>query len=407
MAFIDSRPGRRGYYVYYHDKNSGKLKQIPRKDTKHLDGKPIAEAQAWVDAWERKHGVARDRSQRMNLHESDLLAALWDRYQQHRMATRKRRQRSVEKETAVLENHILPFFIRKLEKKNPAQWHDHVPAFHTHLYKLKFKDATVREILWALERFGQFLVFQRHMSFPFAVQVPARENKKITPLKSRLSPDEVIEFAKSDLNIQDTDEEKSKHASRKPTVTPNDLKLATLIGYFVATRPSELWALEKADLLTGPTAEKYTKTLPGLKTNGLGTRLSISITKTIMKNKGAVPINLTKSDTSEGVVNVWHPEAAKLIAELVKVKPDGRLFSLTPSGMEQAMKRYVRPKIKTTVHDLRRASCLHLGRVKRIPVTLLQEHMRHAEIETTLLYMREPATPEKRSKRQQNFDDVL
>jgi len=64
------------------------------------------------------------------------------------------------------------FFI-KHQKKDPADWHDIIPAFHDYLFERKLASSTVQKILWAIEKFGKYLVFKRHMSFPFVVQVPS------------------------------------------------------------------------------------------------------------------------------------------------------------------------------------------------------------------------------------------
>lgn len=91
-------------------------------------------------------------------------------------------------------------------------------------------------------------------------------------------------------------------------------------------------------------------------------------------------------------------------------KPAARkalLFTGSYYGMFQAWRKRIKPALKVTAHDLRRASGLYLGRVKRLDLTLLQEHMRHAEIETTMLYTREPQVPDVKIKPSQDFDDVI
>gem|GEM_PF-5343077 len=74
MAFIDKRRGRKGDLSQRRDSNSGKQKQIPRKLTKHLDRATPEEAQVWLDEWERAHGKASDRAQRVILAPDDRLS---------------------------------------------------------------------------------------------------------------------------------------------------------------------------------------------------------------------------------------------------------------------------------------------------------------------------------------------
>jgi len=406
MAFRGKRRGREGVYVYYHDKNTGKQKQISRELTEHLDSATPEEIQKWIEDWESQHGQATDRSKRINLAPDDNLSRLWSQYQQHRKKTRKRRDATEDTESGLFNNYIVQFFVATHQKKDPKTWHDLVPEFHTYLFDQKLKDQTIRYVLWALERFGKYLVWSRYMTFPYAIQVPSRENLKITPLKTRLSPKDALNFSKKLVDVTKS----KKLGGRKSQISDRDFRLSVLLGYFAGLRPSEMWALQKSDFLTGKFAEQSTKTLEGFRRYGLGTKLSITVTKTWQKSKdGALTIkDLTKSHYSRAVVNVWEREAAKLIAEFLKTMPDGRIFRFTYHGMFQMWRREVLPILKVSAHDLRRASGLYLGRTKRLDLTLLQEHLRHAEIETTMLYTREPEIPEVSKKDlKQNFDEVV
>ncbi|HEU4590874.1 MAG TPA: hypothetical protein VFS13_08205, partial [Steroidobacteraceae bacterium] len=60
-----------------------------------------------------------------------------------------------------------------------------------------------------------------------------------------------------------------------------------------------------------------------------------------------------------------------------------------------------------TLHDLRRASALYLGRTKGIEPFLLQDILRHADLDTMMLYTRRPTAEEDASARQQDFEDVV
>lgn len=404
MAFIDKRFGRKGIYAYYHDRTTGKLKQIPRSLTRHLDDKPFSEAQAWIEAWNKDHGMVRDKSNRMHLKETDKLLGLWVHYQSHRDKIHHRRIVTSKGESNIFELHILPFFVGLHHNKKPETWHDLVPEFHTHLSAKKLSDSTIRKTLWTLERFGKHLVFNRMMSFPFAVQIPANKKQKITPLKVRLEPDDVLDFVKN--KAPNLISKASKTGGRKSQVTVSQMKLMVLLSYFGALGPSELFALEKSDFITGTFAEKFTKTLAGFRAFKFGSRLSVSITKTLGKHASAAPEELLKNDYRKAVVNIWNYKAALIIADILSEIPDGRLFTLGYSGLLNFWSKNIEPHLGTTIHDSRRASCLWLGRTKRINITLLQEHMRHSDIETTMLYMREPVTPEKSIKMKQDFNDV-
>lgn len=375
--------------VYYYDVERRRQVPLPRKQTKHLDGKSAEAVQAWIEDWERDHGKLRDRVERTNLKDYDKLALLWRQYQAHRGKVRSRRAQTALDETEIFETLICPFFVGKHAKKDPADWHHLISDFHDWLFESGHADATVQKTLWTFERFGKYLVFKQHMTFPFVIQVPARGNNKVTPLKARKTPEQILSFVKD--------------ATYKGKI---DFNLAILIGYFAALSPSELFALEKSDFVTGAITEQTCKTLPGFRKHGLGSRLAVNITKTLLGKGQVGTVPFTKNDYRRSVVNVWSLAAAKLIAEKVRALPDGRLFPYSRGWLERAWRERVKTKLGVTPHDLRRTSCLYLGRTLRIEPTLLQEHMRHAELDTTMLYMREPSVPELTVLGAQDFDDV-
>lgn len=405
MAFVVPRKGKKGIYVYYHDRATGKQQQVPRKKTKHLDKASQQEIQEWLDQWDKQHGRAAERSERINLKDDERLMQLWNQYKTQHTASSKRRIQAENSEQRLFDNHILPFFVGQLQNKTPESWHDQIPNFHAYLFSKKLGDQTNRYVLWALRRFGEHLVWARHMNYPFAVKVPARQNPNTTPLEITLTPDQILNSIESSFGV--SAKKWLKIGGRPHEISEDDIKLSVLIGYFGSLRPQEQWALEKSDFITGDVAEKHTKTLPGLRSYGLGTKLSIVISKSWQKTNPPKIEALTKSHYSAGVVNIWNPKAAKLIAELVKKKPAGRVFKMSYFGWFQLWRRTIYPKIGVSAHDLRRASGQYLGKVKRIDLMTLKEHMRHSEIETTILYTRDPAVPLlKANEKHQDFDDI-
>lgn len=373
-------------YVYFNDRASGKLRQLERKLTRHLDGHPKEEVEAWVEQWEKDKGVTRARASRMHLTEGSVINTLWKQYQDAKAASSQagRRRRTIDVETTTFEKVIIPFFLGIHQKKDPKHWHELVPEFHVHLSTEKFSIQSRKKILWLLKRFGDSIVFSRYMSFPFAVQIPVTKTAKITPLKARKSPREIFALCEQREAM---------------------FQLGLLLGYFAALGPGELFALSREDLLTGPSAEKHSKTLKGFREIGLGSKLAVVVNKTLpATGKNNAPIQLMKNDYRFGVVIIWDVDAAKKIAELVRELDDGRLF---PFSYSHLMKKWRDENLSITPHDLRRASGLYLGRELRIPPLLLQEHMRHAELDTTMLYTREPNVPEKKIKALQKWDDVV
>jgi integrase len=400
MAYVVWRRGGTRVYLYYYDNKAGRLIQAPRELTKEWDGLPRDEVYEKKRQWEEDHGQTKDRISRVILRADDKLTKLWGAYQAHQMKFKKRRPSTAHRETESFTGYICTFFVKTHRKKDPTKWHDLVPDFHNWLVEQSISDSYMRSILWTLERFGRYLVFARMMTFPFTIQTPTRNNSKVTPLKVRLSPEEVLEL----VNAVKFKRTPKKHASHIRTVNIN-FKLAILVGYFASLRPEELYALDREDFLTGLEAVNKSKTYSGLKDEKLGSKLAVRINKTIISNKVEA---VAKTHYSYGYVTIWHPEAARLIAEILKDAEPGRLFPFSRGWLDRAWREMVKPMLGATAHDLRRASGLYLGRVKRIPLTLLQEHMRHAEIETTMLYTRAPTIElEEKHTVIQDFDDVV
>jgi len=396
MAYVVFRRKSRKVYVYYADpKDGGKVKQLDRDKTKHLDGKPVDHIHKWVGDWEREQGRLKDHVKRTTLRDGDPVVKLWKQYVEQQDARRDvpRRKRTVRTEHDYFHQYVVEFFVGKHQRKDPATWHDLISPFHLHLAsECGLAARSRRQVLLALARFGKYLVFTQYMAFPFVVQLPRDKKAQVTPLKVRKSPAEIIKFV--------------KEASYK--YEKIDFNLAILLGYFGALGPSELYALSKEDFITGAIVEDKCSTLEGFRKRKLGSKLAVVVSKTLPNDKDAEPIPLMKNDYRYGVVNIWHKEAAQLIANILKTKKPGRLFPLSYSWLVHKWKKEVFPRLQATNHDLRRASALYLGRTLRIETTLLQEHMRHADLDTTQLYMRDPLVPDADELRaaKQNFDDV-
>ena len=407
MAFRFRAKNRNPHLVIvkYWDKASDCLRTLPRDVARHLDGKPEEEVEEWIRKWESTNGRTRERSARTTLGDDDKLSVYWKNFQAHQdtYAERARRPATLKNEHAIFERNIVPFFIVKHQRKDPTTWHDLVPDFHKYLAERNYKSATIQKVLWTLERFSKYLVFSRFMSFPYVVQVPKRKNAKVTPLEIELTPEEVLTFART-ASFPYVD--RAGNAAEHPV----NFRIAVLLGYFAALSPSELFALDKSDLVVGADALNYSKTAEGFKGIGPGmsSNMAVSVSKTLPSlGDTRTAVELTKNDYREGMVTIWSKAAAIAIAALAKQLPEGRTFPFSYGWLSVEWRKHVTKGLGATPHDLRRASCLYLGRTLRIPVTLLQEHMRHAEIETTLLYMRAPAKPPRsKSKVVQNFDDV-
>lgn len=143
------------------------------------------------------------------------------------------------------------------------------------------------------------------------------------------------------------------------------------------------------------------------KTPTLGSKLSVRINKTMPQN--IVLTGEAKNEFRLGYVTIFHPEAARLIAQHLESAPQGRLFRRSRSQLDRLWRQSVFPVFGVTCHDMRRASALWLGRTMRLAPTLVQEHLRHAELETTMLYCREPRVDfdDRENSGDQGLDDVV
>lgn len=382
------RKGKHRVYVYYYAK--GKHTWIPRKQTKHLDGQSIKSIEEWVAFWKVQFGIEKENVRRVSLNKEDKLAILFDSYQNYRQSLRDITDQTIAAEKYRFERFILAYFIVEKKQRSPRLWHKHVPGYYEFLKGLELATDTIKKLLWDLERFGKYLVFIRETEFPFAIMIPRRSNRKITPLKRRVTPEDILNARFTTVGF------------RRSELNSFNQRLAVLIGYFATLGPAELFALEKKDFLTGEQARESTKTLRGLQKHGIGSSLSVVISKGL-KGKGfdSYPKNYYRY----GVVNIFDIRAAKAIASILKDLPDGRLFSLSREHLNTLWRSEIKSVLGTTAHDLRRASCLYLGRSLRIEPTLLQEHARHSELDTTMLYCRDPLIPNIKIEHQ-DWNDV-
>jgi integrase len=384
MASIVWRRAGQQVYVYYYDRAARKTKQVPREYTEKWDKWPREEVEAAVAKWLRENGLDAHRVDRRKLQASDSLSKLWAGYQKHTRVKKRggnRRAVTEKQENDLFERHILPFFVMQHERKNPTEWHGLVPEYHDWLGE-RLGVRGVRKVLGILGRFGKWLVFRRLMWVPFAIQLPADVRAKITPLKRPVDPSEVMGFTSTPVIYEGRTYKKS---TRKQVLLRVDLM--ALLGYFASLRPEEVYALDREDILMGAQAVEHAELYPEFQKRGLGSKMAVVINKTLTGPKVKPEV---KSEAAEGVVLVWDVEAARRIRDIILGMPPGRLFRASRSTCDRSWRE---KGLGVTMHDLRRASCLYLGRVVRIPKDLLQEHARHEEEETTSLYTRKPKTP--------------
>lgn len=385
MAYFQRINGR--VKAYYHDTTSGKNTAIPRALIKHLDGASNLAIRQWLEEWEQQAGISRQRQRTPLTEKTEELNHIFASYQEQRRLLRNITPSTLRDERTFWKRHVLPYFLTIKGEEDVRKWHAHTASFSLYLMKEhKLAVKSVKQAGWLLERFGKHLVAASVLKHSWHVPLPILNRKATTPLELALTPSEILKAAET---------------------IPPEWALALLLGYFASLRPGETFALTKADFLTGDGAKSVAKTYTRLNRVGLGSGLTVRVDKAL-KNEGI--IGSPKTHHSYGYVNVWDVNAARLIASIVKDMPDGRLFhghkTSLFKGFKAATVGLFVPGVFISLHDLRRASALYLGRTKSIEVMLLQDHMRHSDLQTTMIYTRRPLE-EGAFNTVQNWGDVV
>lgn len=365
--------------IYFYSKEKGRQQTIPRELTRHLDSEPDEVIEKWMDEFSEREGIQRLRARRRATSRADELSRLFEIHMEEHKTLRRPIEGTLAEYRQHFEGYILPYFVREHSEKNPKKWYVLTADFPMYLVGLETSNAYIKKICDTLIRFGNFLAQRQIIPAPFFVP-RMRIGRRKAPLRRKLTPEQAISFA---------------------TQCP-EWALFLLISYFGSLRPEEAFALSKEDFITGSDARSKAKTYSRFQKYGLGSGLSIHIDKTIV---GKEVQHLTKNHYATGVVNVWHIEGARMIADLLRSAPSGRLFPGPRHPLNRKYRKVVREITNLNAQDLRRSSANHLGKVIGLDPILLKDHMRHAVLETTMLYVRDPSEREEIAG-QQNFDDV-
>lgn len=377
MAYFSRRHARYVTVYYYYE---NKLHTLPREKTRHLDDLNDQQIQDWIDKWEKDHGIKRVRSRLKTVLKADELVALFEQYLEQKRYLRNTNVGVLRRELSHFNKYILPYFVQKHTERDITKWYKHTAGLSVYLKKeVELSNNTTKKIAWMVERFGKYLFAKGIIASVWHVPIPVLGRKASTPLKQELTPDYLLQVA-STLDAK--------------------WRLVVLLGYFASLRPGETFALQKEDFVTGSKAKELAKTYTRFNKMGIGSGLTVSITKALNSETGEP--SLPKTHYSYGFVNIWHIEAAKQLAGLLKQLPTGKLFD---GHRRHLFKGYKSLNLPFTLHDLRRASALYLGRTLSVDPLLLQDHLRHSNISTTMIYTRRP-TEDVVLASNQDFDDV-
>jgi integrase len=159
------------------------------------------------------------------------------------------------------------------------------------------------------------------------------------------------------------------------------IALLALIGYFFSLRPQELFALRRDDFRANESVEAC----KALRAVGLYGKLAMRIDR---QRRGDGSVCDPKA-SSKGWVACFDKKAAELIVEsLLGLSKNAKLFDRSNDWLTVQWKK--RGIQGITLKDLRRASLYWLGHYSNIDYATLKNHARHADPNTTWLYLRRP-----------------
>jgi integrase len=375
--------------VYYWDSKQSKQVNLPRSQTKHLDTFTDDKIDLWVENWQNSNGKPLDKINRIKLKASDDLSNLITKYQAERLEDGTS-ARTLQNEKIIFDKYILPYFVGLHKAKDIRKWRElggNLRAWLTENTTLDVK--TKRAVIQTVNRFGRWLADLNKIDVAWRFRTPSlklkRRDRK-SPLPRILEPKEVIAAAKTIKTLGHT-----------------NWAIALLVGYFACLRPEETFALTINDILTGTDVDKESQTLDRLREKGLGVTLALDINKALITGTTIGP---PKNYYSNGIATIWHKEGGKLLAECLRDWNEDKFFDRTKDYLFHYYRKHISKYLNVTLHDLRRASGLYLGRTLGLDPFLLQDILRHGDIESTLEYTRRPKDSREVKVRKQNFDEV-
>ncbi len=382
--------------IQVYDPERKATRKVPRDECAHLDGAGDEVVGRWRDLYLQRTRAVTERVAGGELAPTEEAAFLFRQFLDEHQRLRKTSSSTRADEEGRWRGFVQKFFVGECAARDVRLWSMYAADFPNWLATTALKTNQQKKVLNLTRRFGEFLKRHRKVAESWTFMIPVDNAAAATPLCYELKPEEVIAFALE---------------GRVRT------RLMALLGYFAGLRPEETIALKKSDFFTGDRARSLSKTFKRFEAHGLGSGLSVAVSRAYKKDGR---IDEPKTRASRAVVNVWHQEGARVLGLLLRDLPDGWLFpgvrKDAPICRDAQFKFWAKYGLRggseadggvevITLHDLRRASCLFLGRTLDLPVTIVQEHMRHSDLKTTMLYMRRPdvvfAAPE-----DQNWNDV-
>ncbi len=358
MAFWQRK---RGKDVYVYVSKNGKQTPLSRDLTRHLDNEPDHNIDYWVQEYTRNF----EKPQREITQIVDpILARLVESYCSYMVSRRKKSPKTAADHERMLLTYILPYFHNSKKMDDPNQWWKASAGLADYLLEQGQSEFQVARANSALRGFWDYLQKKERVLNGLELKVePAIREDSETPLPRRVSPEEVLEFARG--------------------AEPRYALLA-ILGYFFSLRPQESLALRVCDFLAG-TEATFLQCCQTMNRYKLFDRLAVRIERQKTQD-GTME---EPKAYSKGWVACFSEAAAQLLVELTKdLDPEALLFDHQNDWNLKLWRRNGIPGI--TLKDLRRASSLYLGHEGGFEFVALNKHCRHKKPETTMLYLRRP-----------------
>ena len=355
--FYQLKPGSKAPRVVVYVYKDGKQIPLPRRLTKHLDGRPESDIDDWMRYYAAVNSISL-RSSKLDL--GDLEKPL------KRFLDWLRDRGRYKTTVALYEYHIrfaLPTF---RDEPHFNGWYLLGGKLTDDMRRAGLSPNQRKNVNQAFQVFYRWLQAQGIVEHRHALLLDKIDlGRRNTPLKYALKPDEVLAWV--------------------PQLESTELKFMALAGYFFSLRPSEVFGLRKQDFIAGNKARIFEDSKV-CRRAGLFDGLAVSV-RSCRRPDGEFYAPTKRKPG--GIVACFSKEAAKRIVELVNKAEDELIITrYTPHYWA---KKWAKQGIaEITPKDLRRASLYWLGHYTEIPFVGLKNHARHTNADTTSLYVRRP-----------------
>lgn len=355
--FFQRKPGKvvERVCVYYFKDN--KQVALPRKLTKHLDGKADWEIEDWLRWYEAVHKLPR-RKTYLELGDCEKLLGMFLKH----LELQKLNRGTIRIYEASL-RMALPHFI---PEENFDSWYLRTGQLYDYLGTLAISAEQHNRTNQSFSAFYRWLQLQgivKHRHGLMLMNRPSERSK--TPLKRVLKPSDVLTWVKAQ--------------------TQPDLQFMALAGFFFSLRTGETFGMRKADMLAGARARSF-EAAKVLAKADMPCSLVVNVQNCRRPNGSFyTPTELKRG----GIVGCFDRAAAEMLVKLVNKRPDNLIINeRIPEYWMKLWGKKGMPGI--TLKDLRRASLYWLGHYSNLSLVGLQNHARHTDPKTTALYYRRP-----------------